>query len=250
MLATKSEVDGSKDCNSATRPTILFIAGFGDNASMFEGLSNTHLAETYRLLPINLPGFGAPAQKSQTTLEALAELVADKAKEAGAEIIVAHSVASIIASFAAQRSDCPLKTIISLEGNITAEDAYFSGTAADFDDPGEFRAAFLERLDQMAENSPIIARYRQSVSEADQLALWQLGTDARRFSSQHVPGEVLKSSGNVVYLYNPENCPEPTIQWLEHNPMERILLTNATHWKSVDQPEQLADKISEALHRV
>ncbi|MBY6116203.1 alpha/beta hydrolase [Mameliella alba] len=251
MIASKSEIAAGKDREpSVTRPAIIFIAGFGDNASMFDGLLHTHLAERYRLLPINLPGFGAPTLRSQTTLEALAKFVADKAEEAGAKIIVAHSVASIIASLAAQRSGCPLTTIISLEGNITAEDAYFSGTAADFDGPEEFRAAFLERLDQMAKNAPVIDRYRQSVSQADQLALWQLGTDARRFSSRHVPGEVLKSSGNVVYLYNPENCPETTIQWLEHNPLERIVLANATHWKSVDQPEQLADKISEALHRV
>ncbi len=217
---------------------------------MFEGLSKTHLPETYRLLPIDLPGFGAPALKCQTTLETLADFVAEQAMESGAEIIVAHSVASIIASLAARRSDCPLKTIISLEGNITPEDAYFSGTAADFDDPAEFRAAFLDRLDQMAKDAPVIARYRQSVSVADQLALWQLGKDARRFSSQHVPGDVLHSSGNVVYLYNPENCPEPTIQWLKDNPMERIVLENATHWKSVDQPHLLADIIASALYQV
>ena len=232
---------------AAALPTILFIAGFGDNASMFENLSETDLAESYHLLPINLPGFGVPALESKTTLDALSQIVADKASETGAEIIVAHSVASIIASLAAERTGCPLTTIISLEGNITAEDAYFSGTAADYDDPSAFRSAFLSRLDEMATDAPIIKRYRQSVSEADPLALWQLGIDARRFSSEYVPGDVLNAAANVVYLYNPKNCPASTVQWLKDNPMKRIVLDNATHWKSVDQPTLLADKIYEAL---
>ena len=122
-----------------TRPTILFIAGFGDNASMFTGLRGTALEDAYRLLPLDLPGFGAPALRTQTTLQSLADFVAGKAKETGAEIIVAHSVASIIASLAAREPDCPITTILSLEGNITAEDAYFSGSAADYDDPNSFR---------------------------------------------------------------------------------------------------------------
>ncbi len=243
--ATTSEAASDADDE---RPVVMFIAGFGDNASMFSGLLETHLARTYRLLPIDLPGFGAPPPEAETTLSSLANFVADKAGETAAEIIVAHSVASIIASLAARRPGCPIKTIVSLEGNLTPEDAYFSGTAADHDSPEAFRMAFLERLDEMAVNEPIIARYRESVSQADPLALWQLGTDARRFSSEHVPGDVLAEAARVTYLYNPRNCPEATLCWLDANPMDRIVLENATHWASVDQPAMLADKIAEALH--
>ena len=36
---------------------------------------------------------------------------------------------------------------MSLEGNLTVEDAYFSGATADYDSAESFRAAFLDRLD-------------------------------------------------------------------------------------------------------
>ena len=229
------------------RPAILLIAGFGDNASMFDGLADTHMASSHRLRPVSLPGFGAPPLFGETTLDTLAQFVADKAKDFGAEVIVAHSVASIIASLAAQKPGCPLTTIISLEGNITAEDAYFSGTAADYDDPQSFRTAFLDRLDEMSTTAPIIQRYRQAVSKADPVALWQLGTDARRFSAKHVPGVVLQNAADVTYLYNPDNCPQSTLDWLAENKLDRIVLDNASHWTSVDQPGMLADKIAEAL---
>ena len=228
-------------------PTIIFIAGFGDNASMFKSLHDTDLAEEYHFLPINLPGFGAQALKVRTTLKELANFVAETAKGTDARIIVAHSVASIIASLAAKELDCPLTTIISLEGNITVEDAYFSGTAADYDDPYVFRSAFLRRLDEMAVSTPIIARYYKAIEQADPKALWQLGQDVRRFSNENVPGEVLASAGRVTYLYNPDNCPVDTLQWLETNQMELMILADASHWASVDQPKMLARKISQVL---
>ena len=99
----------------------------------------------------------------------------------------------------------------------------------------------------MAKEAPIIRRYRQSVSQAEPLALWQLGIDARRFSSDCVPGDVLNAAARVVYLYNPQNCPDSTLQWLDDSKMERIVMENATHWASVDQPGMLADKIVEVL---
>lgn len=231
-------------------PVILCIAGFGDNADMFTGLKQTPLAHLYRLLPINLPGFGAPPLVQETTLHELADYVCTRAKECGSEIVLAHSVASIVASLAAQRPGSPIERILSMEGNITSEDAYFSGTAADFANHETFRASFLARLDDMALSAPIIARYRSAVAQADPLALWQLGRDARHFSDRVVPGEVLATSASVTYFYNPENCPETTLKWLEENPMERCILPDASHWASVDQPELLANMIAMSLDTI
>ena len=243
MIATKSKSVPMHD----TRPVILFVAGFGDNASMFDSMAGTQLANSYRLRPLNLPGFGAPPLAEKTTLDLLAQTVAEEAVTHGAEIIVAHSVASIIASLAAVQPNCPLRTIISLEGNITAEDAYFSGTAANYDGPDAFRTAFLDRLEEMAQATPIMRRYRNEVLKADASALWQLGKEARQFSANCVPGEVLKGAAQVTYLYNPKNCPDSTIRWLKKNKMNRKILDGASHWPSVDQPQKLAQVIADAL---
>lgn len=223
------------------------IAGFGDDASMFAALSQTPLVEAYDLLPLDLPGFGARRSPKATDLATLAELLDAKARETGAEIVLAHSVASIIASLAALEPASPITTILSLEGNLTAEDAYFSGTAADFEDPETFRTAFLQRLAEMAATDTMIARYRRIVSRADPVALWELGRDARRFSTEHVPGEVLTSAARVVYLYNPDNCPASSLAWLDESPLERVVLPGASHWASIDRPELLADAILAAL---
>ena len=219
-------------------------------AACFDGLLGADFADHVELLPLGLPGTGAAAPlPGETTLHALAEFVAAKAAEHNATIIVAHSVASIIASLAVQRTDCPLAAILSLEGNLTAEDAYFSGTAADYDNPASFHEAFLARLDGMA-MTPVLARYRAQVAQADARSLWELGCDARRFSEQQHPGETLMNTGSAVYLYNPDNCPGRSIEWLERSNLPRLVLDGASHWPSVDQPELLARTLREALELV
>ena len=55
------------------------------------------------------------------------------------------------------------------------------------------------------------------------------------------------AAASVVYFYNPSNCPDSTLQWLDQSPMPRIRLDTASHWPSVDQPQTLADRIAEAL---
>lgn len=185
--------------------------------------------------------------KTKTTLQSLADCVHRQAKEQTASVIVAHSVASIIASLAAARPDSSISQIVSLEGNLTEEDAYFSGTAADYDEPYAFRHAFLARLHEMARNDQIIERYRKIVEKADPKALWQLGCDARAFSNTHVPGEILMRSAKVSYIYNPENCPENSLAWLAENALPSTILPDASHWPSIDQPGQLAEVIEQTV---
>jgi pimeloyl-ACP methyl ester carboxylesterase len=226
---------------------ILMIAGFGDNASMFEPLLATELAEANELIPLDLPGFGAPCLSSATSLSALGEWVAQQASEHGAIGVMAHSVASIIASMAASAPESQIKQIISLEGNLTAEDAYFSGRAAEFDDPTSFREWFLPRLVAKAANDPILARYVEAVETADPQALWELGCDAHRFSQSEHPGEWLERSAAVTYVVNRANCARASMQWLDQSGLDVVELAGASHWPTIDQPEQLAGALIHTL---
>ena len=205
------------------------------------------MAEVYHLLPFNLAGFGAPRLEVETSLERLADVVAEAALAAGGQTIIAHSVASITASLAASRPGCPVTTILALEGNLTPADAYYSGTAANYPEPEAFQMAFLKRLDRLAESSPTLARYRDKVIKADPQALWELGRDAWRFSENNSPGKVLMRASRAVYFYDVPNCPEETLEWLAASGMERRLLPGASHWPSVDVPDQLAKAILDVM---
>ena len=228
--------------------TILCIAGFGDNGSMFEPLLDTELAQRVNLVPLNLPGFGAPRMLERTSLTSLANVLNNYAIEQGADTVMAHSVASIIASLAAQQVGSPIKHILSLEGNLTPEDAYFSGSAADYKSEESFFAAFIEKLSKLSVNDLIMERYLQQVESADPLALWQLGCDARQYSDSFDPGQSLVDSAQVNYFYNSDNLPKASLNWLENNSsLTCTELHGASHWPTIDQPIQLSEAVIAAL---
>lgn len=212
---------------------------------MFNYLLSTSESERLCFVPLDLPGFGSNALES-TSLEGLAEFVLKKCRELGAKTLLAHSVASIIASLAAERSDGDIRKIVSLEGNLTAEDAYFSGTAANFDNAAEFRNSFLERL-SANERDATISGYQRRVKQADPEALWELGCDARRFSTDCSPGDLLARSAHILYLHNPENCPSASLRWLSSSSMRNIVLEGASHWPTIDQPEKVATLVEDFL---
>ena len=228
--------------------TIVCIAGFGDNASMFEPLMRTPLAREHSLIGMNLPGFGAPPISSPVTLQTLADALHEKLLEIEADVVMAHSVASIIAVLAAQKQGSPIELILSLEGNLTLDDAYFSGSAASYTGAETFRAAFLERLDSLASTGgPEMARYRVQAALADTRSLWELGCDAHAYSLRCVPGEALAAARRAVYFYNPDNLPDASLNWLKQHSLERQILPGASHWPSIDQSTQLSETVLSVL---
>jgi len=228
------------------RPPVLMIAGFGDNASMYVPLTATALAHDYALTPHNFPGFGAPLD-GPVSLQSFADSLNAKARATGATAVIAHSVASITASIAASAADSPITQILSLEGNLTAEDAYFSGKAKDYSDGEVFKAAFLAELERPARDIPVIDRYRRQVMRADADALLALGQDAYAFSDAQHPGDYLQHSADVTYIFNPDNCPDISMAWLAQSGMRSVHLAGASHWPTLDHPTGLARAVADIL---
>ncbi|MDJ0960783.1 MAG: alpha/beta hydrolase [Acidimicrobiia bacterium] len=228
---------------------IVFVAGFGDHGGMFEALGDTVLGERYTILGVDLPGTGLSKPWAQRlTLQVAGELIAEVVHQEEATIIVGHSVGSVVASLAALTPDSSIRTVLSIEGNLTPADAYFSGSAAEYESAAAFRAAFLARLDEMAVDSPSVQRYREQVAAADPRSIWELGCDVAEWSRAQQPGDVLvRSADRVRYLFNPDNTPAESLDWLRDNEIVSIRLDGAGHWMAVDEPDLMAQKLLEAI---
>ena len=227
------------------KPTILLVAGFGDGPSMFDSLFDTQLSEHFELYPVHLPGFAGTAKNLETSnIHELARFVNDVAVRNNATIIIAHSVASVIGGEAAAIKGSPMRTHIALEGNLTPQDAYFSGTAADYDTAQLFIDGFLTRIATMAENDQVLQRYHDVVAMSDPEALWELGLDARRFSNIHHPGDrLLQNVARLIYVYNPANCAQSSLAWLDKQEFEKVHIKNASHWPTIDKPLELSERL-------
>lgn len=134
--------------------------------------------------------------------------------------------------------------LLSIEGNLTAADAYFSGRAADFDDAGPFKQRFLDDIWSMAQTESSLRRFFATAVLADPIALWQLGRDARRMSIGDAPGQAYRRIRPSLYYWSPANTAETTRRWIAESDLDQQQFANAGHWRTLDQPNETARVIA------
>lgn len=231
---------------STGRP-LLFLHAFADCGLAFVPLFDTPLAAHFRLIAVDLAGFGAsPPRKDVLTIAQHAETIVALARSLsppGPIGLVAHSVASMIAVEAAPRLGVLFGGLFSIEGNLTAEDAYFSGRAADFADACSFKQRFLDDLWTMAQTSRVLRRYYAAATLADPTTLWQFGCDARRMSTGDAPGQAYRRIRPSLYYWSPANTAEATRRWIAKYDFDQHRFADASHWPMVDQPNETARAI-------
>lgn len=236
-------------------PTLMLLAGFPDNGYLFEPLFSCELARRYRLVAIDLWGFGAsPRRDDATTIvehaHALAALITAFVPERSVGL-VGHSIAAAIWVEAAAKLGDKVGGLFSIEGNLTPDDAFFTGKAADYDDPYEFKRSFLGQIWELGQNSNTYRRYYAGAAVADPIAMWNLGRDARRISVGNEPGQSYKETAQPkLYFWSEESTPKTTRAWIEQSGIDNQIYTGAGHWPTIDQPEMTAKSIGDFFDKV
>ncbi|WP_433323040.1 alpha/beta fold hydrolase [Spirillospora sp. CA-294931] len=150
-------------------------------------------------------------------------------------VLVGHSLGAVIAVEAAHRLGARCTGLMSLEGNLTAEDAYFSGQAADHPDPASFKAAFAARVREMVAEGRVPASYAESVEAADAASMWALGRDARALGD--APGTRYRDlATGTLYLWAASTTPPATRHYLERHDLPRLQLAVEHHWPWLVDP--------------
>lgn len=149
-------IEGCAVQRAGSGAPVLCIPGFADSSASWWALVQA-LADRCEAAVLDLPGFGAAlASGREVTVAGFAEVVVAVARR-GWEVpvtLVGHSLGSTLAVRAAHQLVGQCAAVVSIEGNLTADDGYFSGQAP--------------------------ATYADSVAAADALSMWSLGRDAAR----------------------------------------------------------------------
>ena len=231
----------------AGAPTLLFIHALADCSLAYTPLFATPLAEEFRLVAVDLPGCGAsPRRDDVLTIAQHAEALAALARSLSASGpigLVGHSVGSMIAVEAAAHLGARFGGLFSIEGNLTAEDAYFSGRAADFDDPNALKQHFLNDLWNMGQERPMLRRFHAMATAADALAMWSLGRDARRLSVGDAPGRAYLRVRPSLYYWSVKSTMPSTRDWIANSGVAHQQFTDASHWPMIDRPTATAQAI-------
>lgn len=203
---------------------ILCVPGFADNAASWSPLLDVLPAEVADLStaePATIAGHAA----------LLAQLVTEPV------IFIAHSIGSPIAVEAAHQLGSRCLGLLSIEGNLTPDDAYFTGTAADYDDPEDFKRAHLARTQNLIAAGQAPESYAEAVGTADASRMWTLGRDARahdfgpRYRSLTCP---------TLYLWSVTTTPPATVEYLARHQIPARRLDAEHHWPWLVDAEAIA----------
>jgi pimeloyl-ACP methyl ester carboxylesterase len=227
---------------------LVCVPGFADDARTWRPLVEALSDEMVAMTVVDLPGFGAPPVRPPPSIAGFGEHVADLAVRHHAQpiVLVGHSLGSAIAVEAAHRLGRRCRGVVSIEGNLTPEDAYLSGQAADYRDAVEFKNAFSALVRGLARDGWAPASYAEAVDAADAESLWTLGRGARTHGASGEFGRRYRDlSIPNLYLWASSTTTPTTRRYLVEHAIPQLRLSIEHHWPwSVD-----ADLVAEAIRR-
>ncbi|MEV6596361.1 alpha/beta fold hydrolase [Actinoplanes sp. NPDC051346] len=209
------------------------MPGFADNARSWQPLIEELADETVAVTVADLPGFGASPAHPPLSIEGCGDLVADLVLRESAEpvTLIGHSLGSVIAVEAAYRLGRRCSGVVSIEGNLTPEDAYFSGRAADHQDAVEFKNVFSARVRGLVADGHAPSSYAEAVDASDAESMWVLGRDARaRGASGEFGDRYRHLPVRNLYLWASSTTPPETRNYLLEHSIPQYRLPVEHHW--------------------
>ncbi|MBL6958937.1 MAG: alpha/beta hydrolase [Rhodospirillales bacterium] len=245
VLAIRVVNDVFLRANAAPSDLALWcLHGFADCGAAFAHLFETPLGRRVRMMAPDLPGFGASPRGDHggTIADHVATLLGLIEEETPDMKIglVGHSVGSVIAAEAARQLGPRCAGMFSIEGNLTADDAYFSGQAVDYENAADFKNLFTNKIWERSADSIILRLYHGGLMQADAGAMWTFGRDVKSYSRDDQPGHVLKALDCPVhYFWCADNTPETTQKFLRDHALPNTEVTGTSHWPMLDAPDKV-----------
>lgn len=257
MTATLRVVRGAvvRLAGAADAPPLVLLHAFADTGYSYDGVVASGLLKDYRLIVPDLWGFGASPPDPGiaavadygVALMALIDEIAPNRRVG----LVGHSISAAIAVAAAAAAGDKVAGLFSIEGNLTPDDAFFTGKAADFDDPQTFKERFLEDIWEMGRRDRPLRHYYSGAAVADARTLWALGRDAKHISADNRLGDAYRSlTQPTLYYWSQQSTPDATQRWISGSGIAHQEYRDAGHWPMVEQPVRTATAIRQFFDTV
>jgi hypothetical protein len=151
-------------------------------------------------------------------------------------------MAGIIVIRTANRLQRPPALVIGVEANRTRADAYFTGLAAQFDEPAAFYAEFRARILRMSRRDAVVHPFACSLEFADPMTLWTLG---RSVFAQKDPGAAFRRLRcSKIHYWDTTGVSQETRDDVARHELPIRTLPHLGHWPMMKAPSEFYDAIA------
>lgn len=124
--------------------------------------------------------------------------------------------------------------VISVEGNLTSADAYYSGQAAQYGDSETFYSVFLATMGELARDKKIPTDYCECLRVADPHTLWTLGRSVVSYSE---PGRAFATLPcPKVYYWDEASTLLESRRFLAQGEIMQRQFSGVGHWPMSTSP--------------
>lgn len=231
---------------------VWFHPAFGDSISSFRQAFESGLAKRARLLVYDPPGHGTSPRRIGGLRLAdcvrLWRVLIAHYSGTRQVALVGHSMAGIIASETARKLRRPPMLVIGVEANLTRSDAYFTGLAAQFDEPRAFHGSLFSRIRRRSARDESFRRFAASLALADPQTLWTLG---RSVFARKDPGLAFRRlKCPKVYYWDGARASRQAREYVARYDLPNRRLDHAGHWPMISDPERFYSAIEEDVFKL
>ncbi|MBI2083861.1 MAG: alpha/beta hydrolase [Deltaproteobacteria bacterium] len=233
---------------------LWFIHGFGESGLSFREAFSSPLARRFNLFVPDFPGFGvSPYQKKFSTLPAVTELFARVIKKFSRKrpiCLVAHSLGGVIGTWICERLHSQVVGYISVEGNLTRSDTFFSGLAAKAASPEKFYHDFLREIYRRSGDDESLQRYFASLRFSDPRGLVGWGRSGVKATGDNLSGrEFAALRCPKIYFWGNQSAPQESVDFLKAYSLANRCFKGSGHWPMIDQSREFYESVTEFLSR-
>jgi pimeloyl-ACP methyl ester carboxylesterase len=135
--------------------------------------------------------------------------------------------------------------VIGVEANLTRSDAYFTGLAAQFDEPTAFHRSLVAKIRRRGKRDKIFRRFGANLEQADPLTLWTLG---RSIYANEDPGAAFRHLRCPrIYYWDATRSTSNTRAYVERYKLPNRRLDHLGHWPMISSPDVFYSAVAEDI---
>jgi pimeloyl-ACP methyl ester carboxylesterase len=243
MPTTTQFADGCAVHRTGAGTAIVCLPGFVDSVHSWQPLLAA-LSDRYDVGLVELPALSRPGRLPvAATVTGIAGLTAAVIRQTWTTpvTLVGHSIGSAVAVRAASLLGTQCRAVVSIEGNLSADDAYFTGQAADHHDPAEYRSTLLAQIEQLVTGGRAPASFAAALRCADAATIWALGRDIAHHSTGDGFGHELRHLTRPrLYLWSRATTSPASQAFLRTHAIPQHELSIGHHWPWIIDPGAVA----------
>ncbi|MBN1882270.1 MAG: alpha/beta hydrolase [Deltaproteobacteria bacterium] len=228
--------------NPAARGCIWYVHGFCCSGHLYENVFDSVLCDDFSIYLPDFPGFGAsPPVIPPHTVADSALLLSDLVRKVTGDapvFFLCHSLGGIVGTKAAKELGRSVRGCVSVEGNLTRQDAFLTGLSEGFDDAGAFYDHLAGIFLPLAQADPTQRRFTAGFLSADPDSVLAWGTSCAEATGETAAGDEFRTlSMPTLFVWGGKSLPEMSKEYIERYDMNHLAFPNAGHNVMVDEPE-------------